>query len=110
MNGEVFNALISKIRGRSKLPQGRRIVVFVVPGRAVLAAPADDGPGNPWFSWRYVHDWDFLLPGKPFVGLQNYVDLFTPGTTTAGPFWASMRATADANRWAASSRGSTESG
>jgi osmoprotectant transport system permease protein len=20
------------------------------------AAPADDGPGNPWFSWRYVHD------------------------------------------------------
>lgn len=21
-----------------------------------LAAPADDGPGNPWFSWRYVHD------------------------------------------------------
>jgi osmoprotectant transport system permease protein len=21
-----------------------------------LAAPGDDGPGNPWFSWRYVHD------------------------------------------------------
>lgn len=21
-----------------------------------LAAPADDGPGNPWFSWRYVQD------------------------------------------------------
>jgi osmoprotectant transport system permease protein len=21
-----------------------------------LAAPAGDGPGNPWFSWRYVHD------------------------------------------------------
>ncbi|HEU4347341.1 MAG TPA: ABC transporter permease subunit [Actinoplanes sp.] len=21
-----------------------------------MAAPADDGPGNPWFSWRYVHD------------------------------------------------------
>jgi glucosamine-6-phosphate deaminase len=28
LNGEVFNALISKIRGRSKLPQGKRIVVF----------------------------------------------------------------------------------
>jgi glucosamine-6-phosphate deaminase len=28
LNGEVFNALISKIRGRSKLPAGRRIVVF----------------------------------------------------------------------------------
>jgi osmoprotectant transport system permease protein len=21
-----------------------------------IAAPADDGPGNPWFSWRYVQD------------------------------------------------------
>src|ERR1700760_144621 len=21
-----------------------------------LAAPGDDAPGNPWFSWRYVHD------------------------------------------------------
>src|SRR3954451_2653850 len=21
-----------------------------------LAAPGDDGPGNPWFSWQYVHD------------------------------------------------------
>ena len=21
-----------------------------------MAAPADDGPGNPWFSWRYVQD------------------------------------------------------
>ncbi|HEX5726011.1 MAG TPA: glucosamine-6-phosphate deaminase [Longimicrobiaceae bacterium] len=28
LNGEVFNALIAKIRGRSKLPQGKRIVVF----------------------------------------------------------------------------------
>ena len=44
--------------------------------------------------WISLHDWDFLLPGKPFVGLENYVELFTPGSTTAGPFWASMRATA----------------
>src|SRR5207237_8498997 len=28
LNGEVFNALIAKIRGRSKLPRGKRIVVF----------------------------------------------------------------------------------
>jgi glucosamine-6-phosphate deaminase len=28
LNGEVFNTLISKIRGRSKLPQGKRIIVF----------------------------------------------------------------------------------
>jgi glucosamine-6-phosphate deaminase len=28
VNGEVFNALVSKIRGRSKLPQDQRVVVF----------------------------------------------------------------------------------
>jgi glucosamine-6-phosphate deaminase len=28
LNGEVFNALISKIRGKSKLPAGKRIIVF----------------------------------------------------------------------------------
>jgi glucosamine-6-phosphate deaminase len=28
INGEVFNTLIAKIRGKSKLPSGRRIVVF----------------------------------------------------------------------------------
>lgn len=28
LNGEVFNALISKIRGRSKLPTGKRVIVF----------------------------------------------------------------------------------
>lgn len=28
LNGEVFNRLIGKIRGRSKLPEGKRIVVF----------------------------------------------------------------------------------
>jgi multiple sugar transport system permease protein len=44
--------------------------------------------------WISLHTWDFLLPGKPFVGLQNYVDLFTPGSTTSEPFWNSMRATA----------------
>jgi multiple sugar transport system permease protein len=44
--------------------------------------------------WISLHEWDFLLPGKPFVGLQNYVDLFTPGSTTSEPFWGSMRATA----------------
>jgi multiple sugar transport system permease protein len=23
--------------------------------------------------WISLHNWDFLLPGKPFVGLDNYV-------------------------------------
>ncbi|MGW1343543.1 carbohydrate ABC transporter permease [Kribbella sp. NPDC002412] len=43
--------------------------------------------------WMSLHDWDFQLPGKPFVGLQNYKDLFDPLTATAEPFWHGMRAT-----------------
>ncbi len=43
--------------------------------------------------WVSLHNWDPLLPVKPFVGLQNYVDLITPGSTTFGPFWKSMEAT-----------------
>jgi multiple sugar transport system permease protein len=44
--------------------------------------------------WISFHEWDYLLPGKPWVGVQNYVDLFTPGSVTAGPFWDAMKATA----------------
>jgi len=43
--------------------------------------------------WISLHNYDYLLPGKPWVGLQNYVDLFTPNSTTSGPFWNSMEAT-----------------
>jgi multiple sugar transport system permease protein len=43
--------------------------------------------------WMSLHDWDFQLPGKPFVGLQNYKDLFDSESTTAEPFWHGMRAT-----------------
>jgi len=43
--------------------------------------------------WISLHTWDYLLPGKPFVGLQNYVDLFTPSSVTFDPFWQSMEAT-----------------
>ncbi|HEX2739857.1 MAG TPA: sugar ABC transporter permease [Rubrobacter sp.] len=43
--------------------------------------------------WISLHNWDYLLPGKPWVGLENYTDLFTPGSTTSGPFWQSMEAT-----------------
>jgi multiple sugar transport system permease protein len=43
--------------------------------------------------WISLHNYDYLLPGKPWVGLGNYLDLFTPGTSTSGPFWQSMEAT-----------------
>lgn len=40
-----------------------------------------------------LHNWDYLLPGKPFVGLQNYANLLDPGSSAFGPFWNSMEAT-----------------
>jgi multiple sugar transport system permease protein len=43
--------------------------------------------------WISLHDWDFTLPGKPFVGIDNYKDLFTPDSVTFTPFWRAMRAT-----------------
>ncbi|UOY03156.1 carbohydrate ABC transporter permease [Blastococcus sp. PRF04-17] len=41
-----------------------------------------------------LHRYDFTLPNKPFVGLENYTDLFTPGSVTFDVFWRAMRATA----------------
>lgn len=44
--------------------------------------------------WISLHNWDFLLPGKPFVGLDNYLALFQPDSVQFQPFWRAMRATA----------------
>ena len=44
--------------------------------------------------WISLHDWDFMLPQKPFVGLQNYLDLFDSQSVTFEQFWHGMRATA----------------
>ncbi|HET6626090.1 MAG TPA: sugar ABC transporter permease [Nocardioidaceae bacterium] len=43
--------------------------------------------------WISLHDWDFTLPGKPFVGLDNYTALFDPDSISFEPFWNSMQAT-----------------
>lgn len=43
--------------------------------------------------WISLRDYDYLLPNQPFVGLQNFIDLFTPDSRDAGAFWTSMRAT-----------------
>ncbi len=43
--------------------------------------------------WISLHDWDYLLPYKPFVGLGNYLDLFSPDSITFSDFWHSMLAT-----------------
>ena len=44
--------------------------------------------------WISLHEWDYLLPGKPFVGLANYVALFDSNSSVFDFFWQSMQATA----------------
>ncbi|HYP45008.1 MAG TPA: sugar ABC transporter permease [Propionibacteriaceae bacterium] len=51
------------------------------------------GPGV-FGIWISLHDWDFMLPEKPFIGLQNYFDLFDPQSVIYEQFWHGMRATA----------------
>jgi multiple sugar transport system permease protein len=43
--------------------------------------------------WISLHNWDFTLPGKPFVGLDNYTALLDPDSVSFEPFWNSMKAT-----------------
>nr|WP_231747649.1 sugar ABC transporter permease [Auraticoccus cholistanensis] len=47
-----------------------------------------------WGIWISLHDWDFLLPYKPFVGAQNYANLFDPSSIVFGDFWNGMKNTA----------------
>src|SRR5918998_3187016 len=44
--------------------------------------------------WLSLHQWDFQLPNKPFVGLDNYKDLFSSDSAVYGDWWQSVRATA----------------
>ncbi|MEH1099980.1 carbohydrate ABC transporter permease [Micromonospora sp. CPCC 205561] len=44
--------------------------------------------------WLSVHQWDFQLPNRPFVGLDNYRELFSSDSAVYGDWWQSIRATA----------------
>ncbi|MEV1317801.1 sugar ABC transporter permease [Micromonospora arborensis] len=44
--------------------------------------------------WLSVHQWDFQLPNRPFVGLDNYKQLFSSDSAVYGDWWQSVRATA----------------
>ena len=44
--------------------------------------------------WISLHDYDYTLPGKPWVGLDNYAKLFSSDSVIFSDFWDSMRATA----------------
>lgn len=43
--------------------------------------------------WISLHEWDYLLPGKPFVGLDNYAALLDDTSAVHSDFWMAMRAT-----------------
>jgi multiple sugar transport system permease protein len=61
---------------------------FLTLSVAFVAVPAVFG------IWISLHDWDFLLPGKPFVGLSNYTALTDNGSVQYEAFWHGIRATA----------------
>ncbi|MEV0157632.1 sugar ABC transporter permease [Micromonospora sp. NPDC050686] len=44
--------------------------------------------------WLSVHQWDLQLPNRPFVGLDNYRDLFDSESAIYGDWWSSVKATA----------------
>lgn len=54
---------------------------------AFVVAPAVYG------FWISLHDYDYTLPGKPWVGLRNYQDLADSSTLAFDRFWGGMRAT-----------------
>ncbi|WP_130866593.1 carbohydrate ABC transporter permease [Acidipropionibacterium timonense] len=66
-------------------------LAFLTPYLAVftifVAVPAVYG------IWISLHDWDFTLPSRPWVGLQNYADLFDSSSVQYGEFWNGMRNT-----------------
>ncbi|MEU5723349.1 sugar ABC transporter permease [Micromonospora sp. NPDC047738] len=44
--------------------------------------------------WISLHQWDLQLPNRPFIGLDNYRDLFSSDSAIYGDWWSSLRATA----------------
>jgi multiple sugar transport system permease protein len=43
--------------------------------------------------WISLHDYDYLLPNQPWVGLRNYTDLFSSSSRDGTAFWNAMAAT-----------------
>jgi multiple sugar transport system permease protein len=92
-------AVPSKAPARTTAGAGGRVrrtgaatpYLFVLPYVALFGtfvlAPAVYG------LWISLHDWDYLLPGKPFVGLDNYRALFDSNSAVYDFFWQSMSAT-----------------
>ncbi|QLQ38064.1 carbohydrate ABC transporter permease [Micromonospora robiginosa] len=43
--------------------------------------------------WISLHQWDLQLPNRPFIGFDNYQDLFSSDSAIYGDWWSSVRAT-----------------
>ncbi|MFF9564841.1 carbohydrate ABC transporter permease [Leifsonia sp. NPDC014704] len=59
------------------------LILFIV----FVLAPAVFG------LWISLTNWSPFRATQKFIGLQNYIDLFTAGSATSGDFWQSMAAT-----------------
>ncbi|WP_419819400.1 carbohydrate ABC transporter permease [Glaciibacter flavus] len=82
-------------RTRARRATGRRrtgiayifLAPFLILFLVFIVAPAVFG------LWMSLTDWSPFRDVQHFIGLQNYINLFTPGSTTSGDFWQSMGAT-----------------
>lgn len=80
-------APISAVRSRSAATPYLFLAPFGVLFVGFVLVPAVFG------IWVSLHQYDYLLPRKPWVGLQNYLELFQSGSLDGADFWQSMRAT-----------------
>jgi multiple sugar transport system permease protein len=46
-----------------------------------------------WGLWISLHRYDFTLPNKPFIGLENYTSLIDGSSPWSAVFWESLRNT-----------------
>ncbi|MCG5218522.1 carbohydrate ABC transporter permease [Streptosporangium sp. KLBMP 9127] len=77
----------SKVRRAGRFTPYLFLAPYLLLFAAFVGAPAVFG------LWISLHDWDYLLPGKPFVGLANYTNLFDSASLVFESFWSSMQAT-----------------
>jgi multiple sugar transport system permease protein len=88
---EISSSEGSQRRPRSRKSSGLTPYLFMAPYLTLFTAfvliPAILG------IWISFHSYDIRLPGKPWVGLQNYRDLFDDASIRGDAFWNGMRAT-----------------
>lgn len=86
MAGEQGRGKRSRIHGRLWTPY-----LFLAPYLLLFGAfvvwPAFYGV------WMSLHEWDFVLLNKPWVGAENYLALLNPESVQYRPFWRGMSAT-----------------